>query len=183
MKTQWNKSLLIASAFAMAVSVTACGSNPDKKQTTKAAQTQPESKNVEKDVAFTDETGKTVTLSALKGKVVFINFWATWCPPCKAEMPTINELRKKFKGNDDIVFLMVDVDGKIEKSKAFMAENNYDLPVYAPKSSIPSEFLGNAIPTTVILDKNGKMAGRVEGGMDYSAPEVIKSLKTLIQNN
>src|SRR5690606_3035773 len=66
------------------------------------------------DVAFKDKDGKTVSLKSLKGKVVFINFWATWCPPCIHEMPSINELKKTFKGNDNIVFLMVDVDNNIK---------------------------------------------------------------------
>lgn len=184
MKTQWNKGLLIAPIFAMAVSFAACGNTPNNNTSAKTEETNRNTKNVvEKDVSFTDENGKTVTLSSLKGKVVFINFWATWCPPCREEMPTINTLRQKFKDNDQIVFLMVDVDGKMKKSKAFMEKNKYDLPVYAPKSSIPPDFLGNAVPTTIILDKNGKIAGRVEGSMDYSSPEVIKSLKELIQSN
>ena len=59
---------------------------------------------------FKDENGKTISLHALKGKVVFINLWATWCPPCIYEMPSIHELRKTFKDNDNLVFLMVDMD-------------------------------------------------------------------------
>ncbi len=69
------------------------------------------------DVSFLGENGQTVTLSSLRGKVVFINFWATWCPPCKVEMPGINRLKKSFKGNDQIVFLMVDVDGNLKNHR------------------------------------------------------------------
>ena len=121
-----------------------------------------------------------MALNDLKGKVVFINFWATWCPPCIEEMPSINELKTKFAGNEDIVFLMVDVDGKYKKAQTFMNKRKFNLPVYVPHSEIPKEFLGGAIPTTVILDKKGAIAIRLEGGRDYSAPEMRRGLQQLI---
>lgn len=132
------------------------------------------------DITFQDGNGKTIALNDLKGKVVFINFWATWCPPCITEMPSINELKAKFNGNENIVFLMVDVDGKHKKAQAFMDKRKFDLPVYVPHSEIPKEYLGGAIPTTIILDKNGAIAARIEGGRDYSAPEILNGLKKLI---
>ena len=67
-------------------------------------------------VLFKDETGNITDLSDLKGKVVFINFWATWCPPCIAEMPSINKLQEKFKDNEDFLVLMVDADNQPDKS-------------------------------------------------------------------
>lgn len=134
----------------------------------------------EGEVSFKDGAGKTVTLSSLNGKVVFINFWATWCPPCRAEMPSINSLYGKFKDNSDVVFLMVDVDGKYEKSYSFIKENGYDFPLYVPAGAIPSSFLGNAIPTTVVLNKKGKIAMRHEGGADYSNPKVEKFINSLL---
>ena len=135
------------------------------------------------DLKFKDEDGRTISLSSLNGKVVFINFWATWCPPCIHEMPSINELKQSFKNNENIVFLMVDVDNKMEKSLAFMEKNRYDLPVYVPTSNIPPNYLGGAIPTTVILDKSGDMIARIEGGRDYTSPEIIKALNELVESN
>lgn len=135
------------------------------------------------DVVFKDKDGKTVSLNSLKGKVVFINFWATWCPPCIHEMPSINKLKQSFKGNDDIVFLMVDVDNKIEKSIAFMQKKKYDLPVYVPAGDIPPDYLGGSIPTTVILDKSGDMIARIEGGRDYTSPDITKALNELVESN
>lgn len=132
------------------------------------------------DITFQDGNGKTIALNDLKGKVVFINFWATWCPPCIAEMPSINELKAKFNGNENIVFLMVDVDGKHKKAQAFMNKRKFNLPVYVPHSEIPKEYLGGAIPTTIILDKKGAIAIRLEGGRDYSAPEMRRGLQQLI---
>lgn len=129
---------------------------------------------------FTDSEGNTIALDALKGKVVFINFWATWCPPCIHEMPSINELKNSFDERDDIAFIMVDVDNKIEQSTAFMKDNGYNLPVYVPAAPIPLDFLGDAIPTTVILNKQGEMVGRIEGSRDYSDPEIILAIKELL---
>lgn len=137
--------------------------------------------DVEKGITFQDGNGNVVALNDLKGKVVFINFWATWCPPCIEEMPSINELKTKFARNEDIVFLMVDVDGKYKKAQTFMNKRKFNLPVYVPHSEIPKEFLSGAIPTTVILDKKGAIAARIEGGRDYSKPEIVNALKQLIE--
>lgn len=129
---------------------------------------------------FKDENGKTISLRSLKGKVVFINFWATWCPPCIHEMPSINDLRKTFKDNKDLVFLMVDVDGKIEKSKEWMKKKKYDLPVHVPDSEIPRELFTGSIPTTIIVDKQNNIIGRQVGGADYSSKEVIDLMTKLL---
>jgi thiol-disulfide isomerase/thioredoxin len=132
------------------------------------------------EIVFNDGNGHRISLSSLQGKVVFINFWATWCPPCIAEMPTINKLYHKFIHDKGIVFLMVDVDGKYAASKKFMERNKYNLPVYTAVGDIPSVFLRGAIPTTVILNKEGKMMLRHEGGADYDNPGVEKLLRELI---
>ncbi len=131
-------------------------------------------------VSFQDGNGKVIALNELEGKVVFINFWATWCPPCIQEMPSIQKLKDEFKDNDNLVFMLVDVDGKHEQAQAFMDQRKLDLPVFIPHSKIPTEFLGNAIPTTIILDKKGAIAARVEGGRDYSMPEVINGIRELV---
>lgn len=132
------------------------------------------------EVIFTDAKGKLIKLSSLKGKVVFINFWATWCPPCVEEIPSIAQLQQTFKNDNRIVFLMVDVDGKLKQSTAFMEKNKYQLVVYAPKNPIPSNFLGNAIPTTVVIGKHGELAARMEGGRNYASPEFQKALTKLM---
>jgi len=121
--------------------------------------------------------GKTLNIRDLKGKVIFINFWATWCPPCIAEMPSINELYKHFKNNSNIAIFPVDVDNNFTKSVPFMKKNAYALPVYNVASQIPEGFLGNAIPTTVIIDKTGKVVLRHEGGADYTNKKFVAYLE------
>lgn len=130
-------------------------------------------------VVFKDGAGNTIDISKQKGKVIFINFWATWCPPCVAEMPSIDKLKAEIN-NKDLLFLMVDVDDNYKKSSKFMTSNKYNLPVYTPASEIPQSFLSGAIPTTIIIDKEGRVMGRHEGAGDYSRPEVIKFFKDLL---
>jgi thiol-disulfide isomerase/thioredoxin len=132
-------------------------------------------------MSFKNKDGKTVDLASLKGKVVFINFWATWCAPCIAEMPSINALQERFGDNDDIVFLMVDVDGNDEKSAKFMKEHQFDLNVFKAASAIAPVFTQGTIPTTVILDREGKMVFRQEGAADYNSRELVDLLVGLIR--
>ncbi len=144
-------------------------------QTITSKETQPAIADVE----FVDVEGQRISLSALKGKVVFINFWATWCPPCIAEMPSIHKFYEKFKNNPNVVFLMVDVDGNFNKSEKFMQRRKFDLKVWNAASAIPETYLGNSIPTTVILNKRGELVFRHEGGADYENKDFQESINKL----
>ncbi|MGV8879470.1 MAG: TlpA family protein disulfide reductase [Sphingobacteriaceae bacterium] len=128
------------------------------------------------EISFRSADGKFVGLHDLKGKTVFINFWATWCGPCIVEMPSINRLHQKLADNQEVVFLMVDVDGNVPRATAFMKKNQYGLPVYIPNSTIPETLLGRGIPVTVIFTPDGKMAYRHEGGNEYDTPGFIDML-------
>lgn len=132
------------------------------------------------DILFVNEKKEVISLSSLKGKVVFINFWATWCPPCIAEMPSIEELHNQFKTNDEVIFLMVDVDNNFRRARKFMDKNGYGLPVYAAGSEIPKSFLDKTIPSTVILDKQGDVAMHHIGGANYADTELVDFIKKLV---
>lgn len=132
-------------------------------------------------LSFKDGDGKLVDLASLKGKVVFINFWATWCPPCIAEMPSINALNDRFRDNDHIVFLMVDVDDDLGKSDQFMKKHQYGLNVVTAASEIAPVFMQGAIPTTVILNREGKMVFKQEGAADYNSSELVDMIVGLIR--
>ena len=129
--------------------------------------------------SFISLDGKNLDLASLKGKVVFINFWATWCPPCIAEMPSVNSLFNKMKSNDKVVFLMVDADNKLENSEAFMKKSKYDLPVYGPAGALPNELFKGSLPTTVIINKKGEIVFLHEGMADYNTGETEKLLNQL----
>lgn len=128
-----------------------------------------------------DLEGKTVAFESLKGKVVFMNIWATWCPPCIAEMPNIQKLYDKV-GSDNIAFVMLSVDeGGVEKVKKFIKKKKYTFPVYMPASQFPQEFYSNAIPTTFIISPEGKIVARQEGMADYNTKDVQNFLQDMVK--
>lgn len=129
-------------------------------------------------IQFKDGSGNITNLSDLKGKVVFINFWATWCPPCRAEMPSIETLYQQSQ-DKNIVFLMVDVDDDYKKSKKFIDKKKFTLPVFTPASSIPKSMLSGSIPTTIILNKKGQVVFQHEGAADYTNKQVVNLLDKL----
>lgn len=145
-----------------------------------AKNVQPIVKENDQDIVFKDSAGKTISLAQLKGKVVFLNFWATWCPPCIAEMPSINKLKKRYGGNDDIVFLMVDADGNYEKSMKFMQKRGYDLPIFTVASAIPENVFSGSLPTTLVLDKQGRLVFKHEGSADYGNEKIVNFIDVLI---
>jgi thiol-disulfide isomerase/thioredoxin len=126
-----------------------------------------------------DMNGKTVDFESLKGKVIFLNIWATWCPPCIAEMPNIHSLYKKMDPNK-VAFVMLSVDeGGMDKVKKFVDKKNYTFPVYMPASQFPQEFYSNAIPTTFIISPEGKIVAKQEGMAEYDTKEVREFLEGL----
>tara|TARA_R110002074_G_scaffold393815_1_gene580709 strand:+ start:10123 stop:10755 length:633 start_codon:yes stop_codon:yes gene_type:complete len=124
-----------------------------------------------------DRDGKTRSLEEFKGKVIFLNFWATWCPPCVAEMPSVDKLHEEM--GDDIAFVMVSFDDDFEKAKAFDKRKGYGLPIYAPASNLPTMFQSSALPTTYIIDAEGNLALTHKGMADYSDPEFKEFLNSL----
>jgi len=124
--------------------------------------------------------GKTINLQQQKGKVVFINFWATWCPPCLAEMPTVNDFYQKVKNDPNIVFLMVDVDDRLNNSSAFMKNKGYQMPVYGGNlDGLPTIFYSGTIPTTLIIDKRGLVVFNHAGKASYDGDEFVKFVSGL----
>jgi thiol-disulfide isomerase/thioredoxin len=125
------------------------------------------------DFLLQDLNGNTVKFSSLKNKVIFLNIWATWCPPCVAEMPGIQSLYDKVKSDKNIAFVMLSVDENgTEKVKKFIRKKGFNFPVYLPASNLPPAFETQSIPTTFILDRTGKIATRHEGMADYDSEKV-----------
>jgi len=143
------------------------------------AETTGENLPVVSSALFTSSEGTTLDLARLRGKVVFLNFWTTWCPPCIAEMPSVNRLYNKLKNNKNVVFVLADADGKLEKSTAFMKKKKYDLPVYIPTGEIPEQLFRGSLPTTVIINAKGEIVFAHEGMANYDTPEMEKFLNDL----
>lgn len=133
------------------------------------------------DISFSyqDAHGKILSTNELKGKVVFINFWATWCPPCRAEMPSLNQLYNELKGDDHFVFLFLNEDDNKEKAKSFLKNNNYSFPDSRRDGNISDEIFSGTLPTTVVLNKEGKIVLKHDGIGNYDTKSFIDQMKSL----
>jgi len=116
-------------------------------------------------------------LQSYKGKVIFINLWATWCPPCRAEMPSIQALYNDYKDKVAFVFITTDVKVKVDK---YYTENNFNLPTYDAVSNPIPQLSTRSIPTTFIIDKKGKLATKETGASNWNSGQVRKMLDDLI---
>ncbi|MCC5936312.1 MAG: TlpA family protein disulfide reductase [Lunatimonas sp.] len=119
---------------------------------------------------FLDTDGDRVGLSQYRGKTLFINLWATWCPPCRAEMPHISELYKKVSG-DDVAFLMIALDDDFEKSKKFVSEKGYAFPIVHAAYGLNPSLTSQAIPTTLVVSPEGKVVFYQEGMSNFDTKE------------
>ena len=114
--------------------------------------------------------GKLVKMEDLKGKVIFLNFWATWCPPCIAEMPGIDALSQNME-KEKVVFLMVSLDKSFEKAKAFRNRKNFSFDVHELAGDLPGMYQSQAIPTTFVISAEGKLVFSHKGMADYNTQE------------
>ena len=115
---------------------------------------------------LTDFDGQSHTLSGYKNKVVFINFWATWCGPCKKELPHFNAAYEEY-GNDGLVIIGVSLDRREELVRRFLQRTPLSYPVtMATRQFMKNYQPGNAIPVTIVIDKRGKIRKRYVGYMD-----------------
>ena len=151
--------------------------------TESASTTDSEDSMAAHDFTLTDQNGVAHTLSDYKGKIVFLNFWATWCPPCRAEMPYIQAIYEEnfATENSDLVILSVAFPNRngeedITGIKAFLNENGYTYPVLMDTGGeLISPYGISAFPTTFMIDKDGNVFGYVPGGMSKEMMESIIS--------
>lgn len=122
--------------------------------------------------------GEKVNMEQFRGKVIFINLWATWCPPCIAEMPGINNLYNKVQG-EDVVFLMISLDKDFNKAKRFNEKKGFDFEIYQVNGGIPEMYYSQSIPTTFLINANGELALTHTGMADYDTAEFQEYLKSL----
>jgi thiol-disulfide isomerase/thioredoxin len=124
--------------------------------------------------------GEILDFKDLRGKVVFINFWATWCAPCVAEMPSIHGLYEIYKDNPEVVFVMVNVENNEVKARKFIKKKKYYFPIYLPNSTqIPKVYESKGIPTTFVIDKEGYIAYKKVGMAKYDADNFVKMIARL----
>jgi len=132
------------------------------------------------DFTLKDVQGSNVSLSSLKGKVVLLNFWASWCPPCKAEMPSMNTLYKEIRAKG-FEIVAVSTDNSLSPIKEFLAKSRVDFIVlFDEKKAVSREYKVFSMPTTFLIDRKGFIVEKYYGEYDWTDPEVKKQINKLL---
>jgi peroxiredoxin len=132
------------------------------------------------DFSLKDMNNRTVTLSSLRGKVVLLNFWATWCPPCKAEMPSMNRLYKSLKQKGFEV-IAVSTDTSLFHVKEYLNSNHFDFIVaHDEQRTVSKQYKVFSMPATFLIDRNGMIIEKFYGEYDWTDPEIRKQIEKLL---
>lgn len=118
-------------------------------------------------------------LADFKDKLVFLNFWGTWCPPCREEYPSIQQLYEAKK--DKVQFVLIAMQDEEVKVRAFLKENKYTTPVYLLQSPLSEKMLPKSFPTTYVLDKNGRILLKEVSAKDWNSPSVHEFFDTVLK--
>lgn len=128
-------------------------------------------------IIFKDLENNLVDFKTSKGRPVLINFWATWCTPCLAEMPGLVKLYKEF--GEDVDFYFVSNESA-EKLRLFLNQKAYDIPVFIPNSAIPDILESSSIPATYLINKEGKIVAMAKGMADWDSNKVKNRMKEIL---
>ncbi len=129
------------------------------------------------DMRLVDISGNEVDLSTWKSETIFLNFWATWCPPCIAEMPDIDDLYKEM-GNE-VQFALISVDKDPEKAIKFVEDKGFQAPIFFMASGIPEAYRSSAIPTTFVISPEGEIVAMNQGMAKYNTKKFRNFLREL----
>jgi len=115
--------------------------------------------------------GERVSMEDFRGKKIFFNVWATWCPPCIEEMPTIHNLYEEIGEQEDVVFLMLTMDQDFQKAKDFLTRYGYNFEIYRPIGAIPALYHTKLIPTTFVINSEGYLVLQHDGVGEFDTKE------------
>jgi peroxiredoxin len=133
------------------------------------------------DFSVPDLAGQTVRLSALRGKVVLLNLWTTWCPPCRDEMPSMERLHQQLRGRDfQLLAVSQDEDGR-RVVEPFVRDMKLSFPVLVdPEHQVGERYGVWGYPETFLIDREGRIVERVIGPRDWSSPESVAQIERLL---
>lgn len=124
--------------------------------------------------------GESTNLSEFKGQVIFMNYWATWCPPCIAEMPNIQSLYEEYKDKPGLAFVMVSLDENPQKAKEFLQKRGFTFDAYRLAGRRPEVFQSSIIPTTYVIARDGRLASKKRGMANYNTDAFKNFLDQLL---
>lgn len=124
-----------------------------------------------------DLDGNQVSFSEFKGKPIFLNFWATWCPPCLAEMPSIQRLYNEY--NNRMAFVLISSE-KTDVLKEFIQEENYTMPIYHLKSDLPDVLSSRSIPASFLITPEGKIVMKKQGAAKWDGKSVKSTIDEML---
>jgi phosphatidylglycerol---prolipoprotein diacylglyceryl transferase len=134
------------------------------------------------DFVAQDLAGQAVRLSGFRGKVVFLNLWTTWCPPCREEMPGMADLAKRMAGEDFVMLAVSEDDGGAAVVKPFVQELKLDFPVLVdPSGDVGRRYGVSGYPETFIIDREGRQVARFIGPRNWRDPAFEQDLRTLVK--
>lgn len=131
------------------------------------------------DAVLYNEEGQKIRLSEFRNEVVFFNIWATWCPPCRAEMPGIQSLYESAE-MEGVNFIMLSTDENFEKAKKYKKDNDFTFPIYRLGGEMSEELNSSSLPTTFIIGKQGNIEVTQKGMAKYNTDKFKKFLKELV---
>ena len=134
------------------------------------------------DFTIKDLEGNRVPFENFRGKVIFLNLWATWCGPCRAEMPGIQSLYEKAD-KENVVFIMLSLDRDEDQRKVidYLKKKSFTFKAYLPSGYLPEQLQVPSIPTTFVISPDGKVMKKEVGSMQYDTPEFRKFLEKLAE--
>jgi len=133
------------------------------------------------DIELTDTQGKKLKLSELKGSVAFVNFWASWCPPCIDEIPSVEVLYRYLSGNSNFKMITILYQDDENRVSRYMQQQGYTFPLYHDPDGFAAKRFGiTGVPETFIIDKKGTLRKKVVGPLEWDSPPVIEAFLNLI---
>ena len=188
--SKWVGAFLVAAMIVVAVAFYGLKGDFSQKEQSPAAVVQDSTNKLKLEIPKTlmpapefelrDPAGKQVSLSKLRGKVAFLNFWATWCPPCIEEMPAMEKLHQELE-KDGLVILAINFQEGPERVKEFFAKHNLTFTALLDREGKVSElYQAWALPVSVIINKRGKIAARAVGSKDWHSEEALQFFRKLL---
>ncbi len=170
--------LFILMAACMLFTIAACSKTDSAKIVSSAQEKKPAPEITVVSIA----DGTSLKLTELKGKVVLLNFWATWCPPCREEMPSMMKLNSAMNGKPfQMVAVSIDEGGK-QEIDSFFKQSGFMLPTYLDSTGTAAKLYGiTGVPESFIIDKQGVIVKKIIGGLAWDSPEVLSFLEGLMK--